>query len=398
MYHVKKIFLIILILNSSLTFGFYTHLEIVKEFKAIKDGVSKERRKNKPKYVYQYIIPKLDEVIPKYMQVRLRKGQPQRRIYSTSNGGLKNIDLRYRDTKIVSQVGGRCSAYGMIASIENLLGVPDIARISESHLWSNYRRYSSVKAVETAKKIAITEQSKWPHQNKLPFSGWREKSHTKLAHITFIEDNVLRAIKALGEGRPVYLGVSVTKSMERCESVLDPLSPDTGSGHALSISGYGLDNSIPGGGYFILKNSWSSQCGDKGYFYMPFNYCMRGGSSYCIMWDVQGVETGFEGVTSVLPSIPMFDLKNINVRFSSSKTWYQSSRTVKIEIDGESVHVRQIKHAIFSLDEGPNSKPVANNIDTINWKFKTKKKTHLIRVKFELKDSQIIEGLYSWKI
>lgn len=378
--------------------AYFSHEEIVKEFKAIKNGTSKVRRSKKPEFVYQYLIPNLDEVIPKYMQTRLRKGQTQRRIDSTIFKNLKSTDLRFRDTEIVSQVGGRCSAYGIVASIENLLGAPNIARISEGHLWSNYRRYSSVKAVETVKRIAITEQSKWPHQNKFPFSGWKEKRHTKLAHITFIEDNVRKAIKALNEGRPVYLGVSVTRSMERCESVLDPASPDTGSGHAMSISGHGLDESIPGGGYFILKNSWSTQCGDKGYFYMPFNYCMRGGSSYCIMWDVQGVETGFDGVMSVLPEIPKFDLKNIKVNFNSSKSWYQNSRTVNVELDGESVHVRQIKNASFSLDGGAFSRPVLNNIDIIKWKFKTKNKSHVINVKFQLQDNQIIEAEYNWRI
>ena len=260
--------------------------------------------------MYEYIIPKLDQVIPKHIQERLRKNRQKRRSLNLmGDDEVKYVDLRYRDTEIVSQIGARCSAYGMIASIENLLGAPKVARLSESHLWSKYRRYSSLKAVDAAKRFAITEQSMWPHQRKFPYSGWQKKAHTKVAHITFIEDNIEKAVGALNDGEPIYIGMSVTESMEKCDAVLDPESPETGSGHALSISGYRLDKNIPGGGYFILKNSWSTQCGDEGYFYMPFNYCSRGGNSYCVMWKIQGVETAFPGVSSVLPPLPKFDVE-----------------------------------------------------------------------------------------
>ncbi|MBI3502177.1 MAG: protease inhibitor I42 family protein [Bacteroidetes bacterium] len=48
----------------------------------------------------------------------------------------------------------------------------------------------------------------------------------------------------------------------------------TGSGtnvdHAVIIVGYKDDNSVPGGGYWIVRNSWGSGFGLNGYFYMSY--------------------------------------------------------------------------------------------------------------------------------
>lgn len=43
-------------------------------------------------------------------------------------------------------------------------------------------------------------------------------------------------------------------------------------GHAVFVAGYMTDASWAGGGYLIVKNSWGTDWGDKGYFYMPWAY------------------------------------------------------------------------------------------------------------------------------
>ncbi len=42
-------------------------------------------------------------------------------------------------------------------------------------------------------------------------------------------------------------------------------------GHAVAIIGYINQTSAPGGGYFIVENSWNTNWGYHGYFYMPYS-------------------------------------------------------------------------------------------------------------------------------
>jgi hypothetical protein len=282
---------IIIAFSSSIAHAFLTSDQIINSFKysEYKSGVK-----------YDGIVSPLDEVVPLDLQSTQKTFSNKSMV---DFGDVKqSVDLRHRDTPVVKQVGPRCSAYGLVASMENLIGQPDKFRLSPSHLFVRYLKYSSARAVKTAKKVKITQHKYWPHHRKfLPRRGFFRSPKSKLTHIEYINNDVVKAVKALDQGRPVYLGMAVTSSMGNCDPVMDPNSATTGGGHAISISGYELNENVPGGGYFIIKNSWGVKCGDNGYQYMPFNYCTNGGSYYCIMWDVQGVRSAVRGVASVQP-------------------------------------------------------------------------------------------------
>ena len=199
------------------------------------------------------------------------------------------IDLRHRDTPSKRQFGSTCSAFGLAASMENALYDQTPMDLSERHLWSKYHKYSSDKAIQAAlNRGAITAEEYWPMSRWLPKIGFKKNAKAFLIEAPYIDAKVDLALKALDDHRPVYLGIAVTDSLYACHKVVDPKSPTNGGGHAVSIVGYGLDREIPGGGYFIIKNSWSADCGDQGYQYVPFNYCTRD-DMYCIMWDIKEV-------------------------------------------------------------------------------------------------------------
>jgi C1A family cysteine protease len=46
-------------------------------------------------------------------------------------------------------------------------------------------------------------------------------------------------------------------------------------GHAITCVGYKSDHSAAGSGYFIIRNSWGPNWGDKGYFYLPYAYVLN---------------------------------------------------------------------------------------------------------------------------
>ena len=45
-------------------------------------------------------------------------------------------------------------------------------------------------------------------------------------------------------------------------------------GHSVVLVGYAQHSQLPGGGYFILRNSWGNT-GDNGYGYLSFDYVRK---------------------------------------------------------------------------------------------------------------------------
>ncbi|MBN2577498.1 MAG: autotransporter-associated beta strand repeat-containing protein [Pirellulales bacterium] len=81
-----------------------------------------------------------------------------------------------------------------------------------------------------------------------------------------------------GWSNRVVMGVSYatsTYSLEQAKSDLRMYGPRTisimGGGHVVAIVGYNADESLPGGGYWIYKNSWGPDQGDGGYNTINFD-------------------------------------------------------------------------------------------------------------------------------
>lgn len=77
--------------------------------------------------------------------------------------------------------------------------------------------------------------------------------------------------QALAQGHGIYIGVEVYESFESEECIKTGIIPLPKAnekllgGHALAIVGYIFMN---GKLYYIIRNSWGIEVGDKGYFYM----------------------------------------------------------------------------------------------------------------------------------
>jgi C1A family cysteine protease len=173
--------------------------------------------------------------------------------------------------------------------MENFIGRIDL---SERHVWSKYQAYSCETAIASwVNGGCVTTEKMWPHNSSNPSEGYlnKENCFTVLLKATYIDDDLQKMIDSLNIGHPVYIGLSVTKSMMNCDTVVNPTSARTGGGHALAIVGYKLDSKVLGGGYFIVKNSWGTSCGENGYQFVPFQHCLRS-DLYCIMWTIDQVD------------------------------------------------------------------------------------------------------------
>ena len=100
----------------------------------------------------------------------------------------------------------------------------------------------------------------------------RIAGYSRLFDITDPMDAKIDATKkGLAEGNPVAIGMQVTASLSKPDPVSGLWSPDptekSRGGHALCVVGY--DNNKFGGAFRIV-NSWSSQYGDNGYFWVKY--------------------------------------------------------------------------------------------------------------------------------
>ncbi|MCU0507016.1 MAG: hypothetical protein MUC34_01205 [Anaerolineae bacterium] len=97
----------------------------------------------------------------------------------------------------------------------------------------------------------------------------------------------IAGIKAcLAEGRPIAFSLPVydswfkSSAMKRWGKITLPLPGEpVREGHALTIVGYQDDLAAPGGGYFLIRNSWQPWAWEgtwaTGYGYIPYAYLQR---------------------------------------------------------------------------------------------------------------------------
>jgi hypothetical protein len=72
--------------------------------------------------------------------------------------------------------------------------------------------------------------------------------------------------------------------------------PKGAKGHCVSIVGYVDNENLPpnivkgsGGGYFIIKNSWGKCKGDMGFYYAPYDWVIKWGTSMIALTNVERV-------------------------------------------------------------------------------------------------------------
>lgn len=135
-------------------------------------------------------------------------------------------------------------------------------------------------AMGTLSSLGACSESKWPYDPSTVFTrptwgSYREAYANKIQNYYRIggtgQQRVDMIKRALEAGNPVVFGVMVDDAFMNTPKdgvVAMPKSPRTAAGgHAMLIVGYDNTTST-----FIVRNSWGTSWGDKGYCYMPYDY------------------------------------------------------------------------------------------------------------------------------
>lgn len=120
-------------------------------------------------------------------------------------------------------------------------------------------------------------------------TGFRVTTHAQLWDGANVDFSTFKVALAALLGTPVALELSVVPAWDGVDAngfVTYVANQKSRGGHAVTVTGYinntDLANAFAnagftppqasGGGYFIIKNSWSSCWGDAGYVYVPWDY------------------------------------------------------------------------------------------------------------------------------
>lgn len=141
-----------------------------------------------------------------------------------------------------------CTSYAIASAME--VSLKHQTKLSESAIWDNYRLANfSVAVAQTLNKPI-------PGSNGSgTFTGIDSNGITLIRKVT-TEDEIKSSLKA---GHGVAISLEVPQDLEDCKPIVtanSPLSP--GIGHSVAIIAWEP-------GYYWIKNSFGSNCGDNGF-------------------------------------------------------------------------------------------------------------------------------------
>jgi len=231
---------------------------------------------------------KLDFDIPKYHWVK-DKVDTRDHPYQLTNTTQSNIvDLRQYCSLIENQGNlGSCTGNAIAGAIELLHKrqnrTLDISRLFiyyYERLFIGTVNYDSGAYIRDGIKACYTygapTENLWPYniskfRTVPPKAALLDAAKRKVTSYQRAAD-FNAVIDAITSGYPVTIGFSVYSSFDSPTVAKTGIMPYPNvnkerllGGHAVLLVGYNKDNNT-----FIARNSWGTDWGDKGYFYMPF--------------------------------------------------------------------------------------------------------------------------------
>jgi C1A family cysteine protease len=206
----------------------------------------------------------------------------------------KTFDPRAKAWGVYDQLTiGSCTANGGLSGFRQLLineGLGDFngSRLAQ-YYWARYAEGTTKSdagaTIRDAVKVLATRgtapEAMWPYNVSKVFVGppaavgTAAKKNLALLYqaVPLTQDAICQAVYKNGN---VIIGISVYASFESnavAQTGIVPLPTKTEQllgGHCLHLTGYDLTK-----GWAIVKNSWGTSWGDKGYCYIPFQYLLN---------------------------------------------------------------------------------------------------------------------------
>lgn len=135
--------------------------------------------------------------------------------------------------------------------------------------------------VKSINKVGLCEEQFWPYdiskfKNKPTTTSYKDAEGNKAIKYERLSRSLYDFKSCLAAGYPFICGFSVYDSFQSREVAKTGKMPMPGpdetllGGHAVAVVGYDDEMQC-----FIVRNSWGVKWGDKGHFYMPYEYLLK---------------------------------------------------------------------------------------------------------------------------
>jgi hypothetical protein len=201
------------------------------------------------------------------------------------NSYPEHFDLR--DSSIITSVKdqgdhGTCWAFASCALIESLIkrDLYEEVDLSEQYL-INSVEMGPFNAIEHAHNTGVVLESKVPYQGTASDNvSYEGKRDYKIGSYTTLQLNQMNlqtridTIKSyIFNNIPVLSHMTLFSDFQNYNGGVYSYdgTSSRGEGHIILIVGWQDDESIPSGGYWIVKNSWGPDWGEQGYFNIEYD-------------------------------------------------------------------------------------------------------------------------------
>ena len=226
-----------------------------------------------------------------------------------------SVDLRDQFTAVKDQGEmGACSAFSLVGIFEYILKKnqqPDVD-LSEQFVYFNARNSkgnsnrdsgtSLYDVIQTLKKDGVCLEQYFPYNpdnvaQEPPVEAYDDAKNRTLIKAKRVLVNLHDIKSAVCEGYPVAVSFKIFDSFHPCKGFIriptesEILNEKSGN-HVMVICGYDDENH-----FFVVRNSWGYDFGDKGYCYIPYGYIENEDliNSACIITEISDTKLQVKG-------------------------------------------------------------------------------------------------------
>ena len=239
---------------------------------------------------------KIDRVEPEKLKIKNMSLRVQVKL-------PKKVDLRSKFPPVYDQGSlGSCTANALcgVIGFENpsIVGSRLFLYYNERMLDNNIATDSGAylhDGIESLQKHGICQEVEWEYDiakftEKPPEQCYTNALEHTASQVLNISNDMLQMKICLANNDPFVVGIAVYSSFESMKVARTGIVPMPSrndqllGGHAVVCIGY--DDSKQA---WIMRNSWSTRWGDKGYFYLPYKYLLNPSLS-SDLWCIQKIK------------------------------------------------------------------------------------------------------------